>query len=130
MQVHPNPLSPTDQALIAAAATRLTRIRFPAINPTGLHQHHRVILPPIIPPHQIATAIEFLDQCRPVRRGTVTSYRLKHLIEAWAGFYISNGAALIAADALEFELTPLGDHDPNALINVSLADLKRLAVLS
>ena len=51
---------------------------------------------------QVATAMEYLRQFRPITKGSYSSYHLKHLCENWGNkaglsFYVSNGALITAA---------------------------------
>jgi hypothetical protein len=82
----------------------------------------------------VVTAIEFLSQLDGTKTGRVDSYRLKHVGEDWgkrhdlAG-YISNGALIVAALAIELVVEPCGppwSDSPNVLIGVSEKSLKRL----
>jgi hypothetical protein len=83
---------------------------------------------------EVVTAIEFLSQLDGTKTGRVDSYRLKHVGEDWgkrhdlAG-YISNGALIVAALAIELVVEPCGppwSDSPNVLIGVSEKSLKRL----
>ena len=64
-------------------------------------------------PHEVETAIAFLNVCGGAKQPTVGSYSLKHLAEDWGGKfahcpYISNGAVIVAAHALGFVIRPHG----------------------
>jgi hypothetical protein len=83
---------------------------------------------------EVVTAMEFLSQLDGTKTGRVDSYRLKHVAEDWgkrhdlAG-YISNGALIVAALAIELVVEPCGppwSDSPNVLIGVSEKSLKRL----
>lgn len=55
------------------------------------------------------------------------SYGMKHIIEDWAGVYISNGAFIAAAIDLGYRYKqPQGTKSPNAVFNMSLADYETL----
>jgi hypothetical protein len=55
-----------------------------------------------IPPKEseVEACISFFNLCQPTKGGRVYSYWLKHVIENWAGSYVSNGACIEAARRL------------------------------
>ncbi len=87
---------------------------------------------------QVVTAIEYLRQFRPTKRGTCSSYFLKHEAERWGGrnglcHYISNGALIAAALCLGLvieEYPNCWPSSPNAKIGISRRDFNRLAGMS
>lgn len=44
----------------------------------------------------------------------IGSYGLKHIVEKWAGAYVSNGAFILAAHRLGFQMIPDDPLSPNA----------------
>ena len=80
---------------------------------------------------QVATAMEYLRQFRPIKKGTYSSYHLKHLAENWGNkaglsYYISNGALITAALTLGLVVQPYRRPSPNAKIGISKRCYKRL----
>jgi hypothetical protein len=49
----------------------------------------------------------------------VSSYFLKHCVEAYFGEYVSNGAFIEAVRRLGWEIVPLGWYSPNAAFRLS-----------
>jgi hypothetical protein len=84
---------------------------------------------------QVFTAVMFLSQFRPTKRGTYDSYFLKHEAERWGGrngmcSYISNGALIAAALCLGLvidEYLSCFPTSPNAKIGISKRGFKRFA---
>jgi len=81
---------------------------------------------------EIERATAFLEQCgrRKTLNRTCTSYGLKHEAERWAanngwrerGGYVSNGALLMAAHRMGFQIKRCGEAwqgSPNAWLNIS-----------
>lgn len=76
--------------------------RFPQLCAYGLRHPAKGKPPMPIRFDQVEAAIAFLGCFRPTKRGTISSYQLKHDAERWAHrvglcSYISNGALLCAA---------------------------------
>jgi hypothetical protein len=80
---------------------------------------------------QIDTAVTFLRQCRKARRGVVSSCQLQHVVTDWGATvgrapYVSNGATIIAAHALGFNIVRGSECNfspSNAAINVDERDI-------
>jgi len=53
-----------------------------------------------------------------------SSYGLKHVVETWAGTYVSNGAFIVAAMLEGYTITPSGPDSLNAHFNMSLRKWK------
>ena len=71
---------------------------------------------------EIQRAIKWLAKQRKtkqVNRNFGTSYRMKHVAEATEGKYISNGALILSALALKFQVKPVDQGSPNCWINVA-----------
>jgi len=60
----------------------------------------------------------FAKPTKTIRRKR-SSYGWKHVVEGWAGTYISNGAFMVAARALGYRLKRIG-AEPNAWLNLAL----------
>jgi hypothetical protein len=76
----------------------------------------------------IALCVEFLSQCeatkKPVR--TYTTYGLKHVIEAWAGDYITEAECVAALMDCAFSLHWCG-HGVTFLTNVDAKSVVRVS---
>lgn len=68
---------------------------------------------------------QFFGMCTRKKTPEPSSYRLKHMIQAWAGSYISNGAAIRAAVECGLTLKTWAG-DINCLIGVSRPSVARL----
>lgn len=77
------------------------------------------------PEREVALAVEYLKQCKPVKSPRKDSYGFKHEIENWYGTYISNGAAIVAALRLGFPVKHI-PSTPNCLIGVSAKERPRV----
>jgi hypothetical protein len=110
-----------------AKAMRNARRRFPNISADGICIAVRGALFQEIVPDQVMTAIGFLSMLAPTKTGRIDSYRLKHLAEAWGKHhemsgYVSNGALITAALALDLSVEPCGPPwaaSPNCMVGVS-----------
>jgi hypothetical protein len=106
---------------------------FPQLCEYGLRsaKGHR---PTRVSEDQVFTAVMFLSQFRPTKRGTYDSYFLKHAAERWGGkvglcSYISNGALIAAALCLGLvidEYLSCFPTSPNAKIGISKRDYVKL----
>ncbi|MCA6109593.1 hypothetical protein [Bradyrhizobium cenepequi] len=72
----------------------------------------------------------FLRMFRPTKKGTFSSYWLKHEAERWGGrngmrHYVSNGALLLAALLLRLTVEPHRRPSPNAMIGLSKRDVRK-----
>ena len=79
----------------------------------------------------VATAINFLLQCRPVASARLSSYGLKHAAERWGGrygmaSYIANGELIAAAIFLGLPIARVDPTSPNVAVAVGRQDLARL----
>jgi len=70
---------------------------------------------------QVAWCVEWLQRFAKPRKtvNRMSSYGLKHCVEAWCGDYVSNGAFIEAARRLGFEVIPCGPMNPNAVFRLS-----------
>jgi|SRR5579863_2182284 len=77
--------------------------------------------PPAGPPdpEEVSVCKAFLGRCERTKIPRVGSYGLKHIIERWAGKYVSNGACIQAALDLGLVVRPYGPGNPNARLGVS-----------
>ena len=76
---------------------------------------------------QVQTAMMYLALFKPVKRGGVSSYGLKHRAENWGGrngrsSYVANGALIEAAIRLGLTVKP---YRINALIGVSRSEVRK-----
>jgi hypothetical protein len=104
---------------------------FPGLCEFGLRPPPRSA-PTAVRADQVATAMAYLRQFRPIKKGSYSSYHLKHLAENWGNknglsFYISNGALITAALLLGLVIQPFRSLSPNAKIGISKRDYKKLA---
>jgi hypothetical protein len=91
-------------------------------------------LPTPVSENQVFTAVMFLSQFRPTKRGTYCSYFLKHAAERWGRkvglcSYVSNGALIKAALRLGLvidEYLSCFPTSPNAKIGISKRDFVKL----
>jgi hypothetical protein len=76
----------------------------------------------------IAICVEFLSQCEPANRPvkTYTTYGLKHVIEDWAGEYISELECVAALAECWFSLHWCG-YGVTFLTDVDAKSIKRVA---
>jgi hypothetical protein len=106
---------------------------YPQLCEYGL-RHAKGKPPSPIRADQLATAIEFLRHFRPTKKGTYSSYFLKHEAERWGGrngmcTYVSNGALIAAALHLGLVIDEYGNcwpTSPNAKIGISKRDFVKL----
>jgi hypothetical protein len=113
----------TPEQAIAGALTA-----FPDLTPIGFGAHADAEK---FNPHQVATAIAFLQLCGPAKKPTIGSYSLKHLAEDWGGRfagcpYITNGAVIVAAHALGLPIQPYHYGGPNAGIGINWRALEQV----
>jgi hypothetical protein len=76
---------------------------------------------------QVVVCKHWLETREPVygRCRRTSSYFLKHVVEEWAGFYVSNAAFIAAACALDFNQKQ-ADHDsPVTLVGISKDSLPK-----
>ena len=111
-----------------AAAIKVARAAYPNLTPSGFATTDKTLADDQFSHEEIATALAFLKQCKPIKHPSRGSYGLKHMAEDWgeahglAG-YVSNGALIVAAVALGFPIRRVG---LNAGIAISRLDLKRV----
>jgi hypothetical protein len=55
-----------------------------------------------------------------------TSYGYKHMVERWADLYVSNGAFIAAAIALEFKIKRTHSKSPNIFLPISSKSVKEM----
>ncbi len=105
------------------------------VNANGLRQYTPEY-PHAADEEQVRVCTEFLQRCQRTQanrltwRNSVYSYGLKHHIEQWArkrdmGYYVSNGAAIVAALRLGLAVQP-ADSGPNAWIGVTRSSVYEL----
>ena len=78
---------------------------------------------------QIAICCAYLSRfAKPTKtiRRKRSSYGWKHVVEGWAGTYISNGAFMVAARILGYRLERIGGG-PNAWLNLSTRQREAVA---
>ena len=117
-----------------AQRIRDARRKFPHLSADGICIAVRGALFQEIMPDQVATAIEALSMLEPTKTGRVDSYRLKHCAEDWGKHhemsgYVSNGALIVAALALDLAVEPCGPPwagSPNCMIGVSEKSVRRM----
>jgi hypothetical protein len=117
-----------------AEAIQNARRRFPSVSADGICMAVRGTAFQEIVPDQVMTAIEFLLMLAPTKTGRVDSYRLKHIAEAWGlhhemSKYVSNGALIVAALALDLFVEPCGPPwaaSPNCMVGVSEKSVRRM----
>jgi hypothetical protein len=120
----------------AARAIQNAQYRFPTISADGTFIAIRGAPFQKIVREQVSTATEFLSMLAATETGRVDSYRLKHVAEDWGRHhemceYVSNGALIVAALALELAVTPCGPSwstSPNCMIGVSEKSVRRMIV--
>ena len=82
--------------------------------------------------NQFEIAKAWLSMCD--RRKTVnrnnSSYGYKHMVEDWAGTYISNGAMIAAAIAMDIKVEPCHYASLNAYFAISSLSVRYLAKLA
>jgi hypothetical protein len=125
-------LTTSDRAI--AQALLDAQRRFPNISADGVCIAFRGAQFQAILPDQIATAIEFLSMLARTKTGRTNSYALKHVCENWGRYhdlsgYVSNGATIVAAVALDLVVTPCGPPwrgSPNVMVGVSEKSVRRL----
>ena len=69
------------------------------------------------PDDEILLCVEWLEKFARPQKGInhkMGSYGLKHVVENWAGSYVSNGAFIAAAMRLEYRIEPDEPRSPNA----------------
>jgi hypothetical protein len=65
---------------------------------------------------EVMCCIDWIDQYTTPRKTANTrtsSYGLKHVVEKWAGTYISNGAFILAAKRKGVKIVPFDPSSPN-----------------
>lgn len=84
-------------------------------------------------PVEVAMAITYLRQCRPIKTPHFGSYGLKHDAERWCRAngvgpypYVSNGALIAAAHYCGFPVLWRPDFGPNARIGMSMKSNREL----
>jgi hypothetical protein len=79
---------------------------------------------------EIAKAwLSMCDRRKTVNRNN-SSYGYKHMVEDWAGTYISNGAMIAAAIAMDIKVEPCHYASLNAYFAISSLSVRRLAKLA
>jgi hypothetical protein len=71
------------------------------------------------PESEVNLCVEWLEKYATPRKTpnpNTGSYGLKHIIEKWAGTYISNGAFILAAYRMGYRVIPEEPLSPNALV--------------
>jgi hypothetical protein len=125
-------MTASDRAM--AQAIRNARHWFPELSADGTRIAIRGAPLQEIQPDQVATAIEFLSMLAPTKTGRVDSYRLKHVAEDWGRHhelsrYVSNGALIVAALALDLVVEPCGPlwrASPNVMVGVLEKSVRRM----
>ncbi len=90
----------------------------------------RLLAPP--PDDQVDLAMQWLQlrigDAGRIATPTLSSYRLKHASESWAGQYIANGAMIIALHRLDFPMRMARSRGPriNAMAAISWGWYRRL----
>jgi hypothetical protein len=110
-----------DQAERDCAPVAKARRRFRKISADGIMLARRGAPYQEIISEQVARAMEFLTTLAPTKSARMCSYGLKHRAESWAGTYISNGALIVAAIALDLAVRSAGDDfeaNPNCFVGV------------
>jgi hypothetical protein len=84
---------------------------------------------------QVATALAFLRLCERTKTPRQGSYGLKHVAERWGEAtdrapYVSNGALIVAALALDLVVEPHGYGSPNAIVGVARRSVDRLRAMA
>jgi hypothetical protein len=137
-RVTPPPLSSGDgggtQQMTASKDIRGPSPEFPQLCEYGLRHPNKGEPSAPVRADQVATAMAFLAQFRPTKRGTYSSYYLKHAAERWGGRnglsgYVSNGALIAAAFCLGLvidEYLSCFPTSPNAKIGISKRDYVKL----
>jgi hypothetical protein len=118
----------TDIVITAEQTIANALAAFPDLTPNGLGAHGDA---EDFNPHEVATAIAFLQLCGRAKKPTIGSYSLKHLAEDWGGKfadcpYITNGAVIVAAHALGFPIQPSSYGGPNPGIGVNWRGLEQV----
>jgi hypothetical protein len=120
---------------VSAQALSDAKIKFPKICADGTCIGVRGAPFQAILPNQVDTAMEFLSQLTSTRTARTGSYQLKHVGEDWGkrqglSRYVSNGAMIVAALALELPVEAAGKpwelFNPNCLIGVSAISVRRV----
>ena len=70
-----------------------------------------------VDPAQIKACVRWFERAEATGEPTVSSFWLKHVVEHWAGTFISNGAVIIAAYQMGF---PIGREPSEDSTNVSI----------
>lgn len=73
-------------------------------------------------PEQVAVCKAWLTAYAKPKKGwgARTSYGLKHVVERWAGAYVTNGAFIEAAAALGYDYRRASPGSPNAVFRMAL----------
>jgi hypothetical protein len=110
-----------EQASRDCATVAKARRRFRRISADGIMLACRGAPYQEIIAEQVDRAMEFLATLAPTKSARACSYGLKHRAEKWAGAYISNGAMIVAAIALDLTVRSAGgdfEANPNCMIGV------------
>ena len=70
-----------------------------------------------VDPAQVSACVRWFERAEATGEPTVSSFWLKHVVEHWAGTFISNGAVILAAYQLGF---PIGRDSAEVTANVSI----------
>lgn len=77
---------------------------------------------------QLAKCKEFYALCKESSGPpTVTSYKLKHVVQKWSDMYISNGACILAALELGIKVKRFATTHPSAEIGLTKTSIKDAA---
>ena len=70
-----------------------------------------------VDPAQVKACIRWFERAESTLEPTVSSFWLKHVVEHWAGTFISNGAVIVAAYKMGF---PIGREPAESSANVTI----------
>lgn len=107
----------------AIRALRRARLRYPSLGPNGFDDPTAKV-----EHEEVATALAFLNECKPNKHSNMNSYGLKHAAEFWAKkefgryCYVSPGAMLVALIWRGFRVERQGR---NAMTGVAIRSLRR-----
>jgi hypothetical protein len=73
--------------------------------------------PAQVDPAQVDACVRWFERAESTQEPTVSSFWLKHVVEHWAGTFISNGAVIIAAYKMGF---PIGREPAESSANVTI----------
>lgn len=121
--------SAQEQQFVAKALKKAKKL-FPQFNQNGLIRcfgsEDELLASSDLDRARILYAKKYIEECGIIKTLSLGSYSLKHQAEKWAKFYISNGAMLAAAIALDVPMRQEHPSSPNALLAVSKAGVKKI----